>query len=117
MMMSNEMSPNEPQFWDIGVDNLVGGFNNHPYNNITSLPTTASFASTTALSITTVVTSTADYFSHQQPPQQRQSSLNHHSFPLRQFRFIQLHQPSLIQDHVKCLLIPSNKIIMIQDRI
>ena len=62
MMMSNEMSPNEPQFWDIGVDNLVGGFNNHPYNNITSLPTTASSASTTALSTTTVVTSAADYF-------------------------------------------------------
>src|SRR4051812_20500440 len=74
MMMSNEISPNEQQYWD--MDNLVGGYNNHPYNNITSLPTTASSASTTALSTTAVVTSAADYFSHhQQQPPQRQSSL------------------------------------------
>jgi hypothetical protein len=37
------------------MDNLIGGFNNNPYNNITSLPTTA--ASTAALSTTTIVTS------------------------------------------------------------
>ncbi|RIA96158.1 fungal-specific transcription factor domain-containing protein [Glomus cerebriforme] len=84
MMMGNEISPNEPQFWDLNVDNLVngvGGFNNNPYNNmnnITSnipLPTTASSTSTPALSATTVVTSSADYYSQHQPPPQRQASL------------------------------------------
>jgi hypothetical protein len=88
IMMGNEISPNEPQFWDIGVDNLVGGVGgvggfNNPYNNmnnITSnipLPTTASSASTPALSATTVVTSAADYYSQHQPPPppQRQSTL------------------------------------------
>ncbi|PKK75394.1 hypothetical protein RhiirC2_708166 [Rhizophagus irregularis] len=91
IMMGNEISPNEPQFWDIGVDNLVGGVGgvggfNNPYNNmnnITSnipLPTTASSTSTPALSSTTVVTSAADYYSqhqhqHQPPPPQRQSTL------------------------------------------
>ncbi|CAI2164748.1 1457_t:CDS:2 [Funneliformis geosporum] len=56
------MTSSEP-YWDLGMDlsgqsNMVGGYNNHSYNNITPtipLPTASSTTSTPALSTTTTV--------------------------------------------------------------
>ncbi|CAG8437508.1 9047_t:CDS:2 [Funneliformis mosseae] len=80
MMMTpcgTEMTSHEP-YWDLGMDltgqqNMVDGFNNHSYNNVTPtipIPAASSTTSTPALSTTTVATA-ADYFSNHQQQQQR----------------------------------------------